>query len=83
VAAPTNDVSELAGPEPLRLADLGRRVLEHRHDPRTVVTDPDAGYFGGVVTDRSLTPGNDQSVAGVRLAPTRFDAWLSATADES
>jgi uncharacterized protein YbjT (DUF2867 family) len=79
VAAPTNGVSELAGPEALRLADLWRRVLERRNDSRTVVTDPGAGYFDGEVTDRSLMPGNDPRVTGVRLAPTRFDDWLSAT----
>jgi uncharacterized protein YbjT (DUF2867 family) len=74
---PSNRVSELAGPEPLRLVDLARRVLEAAGDPRTVVTAPDAGYFGGVVTDRSLTPGNDPSVTEQRIAPTRFEDWLT------
>lgn len=78
---PTGSVSELAGPEPLRLDDLGRRVLAFRNDPRTVVTDLDAGYFGGQVTDTSLTPGNDPAITEVRIAPTRFEEWLSGTVE--
>lgn len=76
---PTDGISELAGPEPLRLADLGRRVLASRNDPRTVVTDGDAGYFGGTVTDTSLVPGNDPAITSQRIAPTRFEDWLTAT----
>jgi len=77
--APTNDVIELAGPEKLRLADLGRRVLEARGDTRTVVADEAAGYFGGTVTDTSLVPGNDQAITALRIAPTRFEDWLRAS----
>jgi uncharacterized protein YbjT (DUF2867 family) len=74
--APTNRVSELAGPEALRLADLGSRILAATGDSRTVVVDVSEGYFGGVVTDESLTPGNDSRVVDHQLAPTRFDDWL-------
>ena len=77
--APTNDVIELAGPEKLRLADLGRRVLEARGDTRTVVADEAAGYFGGTVTDTSLVPGNDQAITALRIAPTRLEDWLRAS----
>ncbi|KRC51678.1 NmrA family transcriptional regulator [Leifsonia sp. Root227] len=77
--APTNDVIELAGPEQLRLAELGRRVLEARGDARTVVADESAGYFGGTVTDTSLVPGNDEAITALRIAPTRFEDWLRAS----
>ena len=79
--APTGGISELAGPEQLRLADLGTRLLAQRGDTRTVVTDPDAGYFGGTVTDTSLTPGNDEAAVSVRIAPTRFGDWLTGVAE--
>jgi uncharacterized protein YbjT (DUF2867 family) len=78
VSEPANEVIELAGPEPLRLADLATRILQARGDARTVVSDPDAGYFGGAVDDRSLTPGNDPSVNEHRYGTTRFEEWLDA-----
>jgi uncharacterized protein YbjT (DUF2867 family) len=77
-AAPSNGFAELAGPDPLRLADLGRRVLEAANDPRAVQVAPEAGYFGGVVTDESLTPGHDAGITDIRIAPTRFGDWLQA-----
>jgi uncharacterized protein YbjT (DUF2867 family) len=78
VAAPTNGVIELAGPEPLRLDDLARRVLAARGDSRTVQTDPAAGYFGGTVDDTSLVPGNDPRVTDQRFGSTSFSQWLGA-----
>jgi len=78
VQSPSNEVIELAGPEPLRLAEAGRRILQHRGDARTVVTDPEVGYFGGTVTDESLTPGHDASIREHRQGSTRFTDWLAA-----
>jgi uncharacterized protein YbjT (DUF2867 family) len=74
--APTNGISELAGPEALRLADLARRILEATGDHRSVIVDESEGYFGGAVTDESLTPGNDPRVVDRQIAPTRFEGWL-------
>jgi uncharacterized protein YbjT (DUF2867 family)/alpha-beta hydrolase superfamily lysophospholipase len=76
---PLNGVIELAGPEPLRLADLGRRVMAAKGDPRTVVVADETGYFGGTVTDESLTPGNDPRVTEQQYGPTRFADWLTAS----
>lgn len=71
-------VIELAGPEPLRLADLGREVLDARGDKREVVVDPSVGYFGGAVTDESLIPGNDTGITAQSRGETRFRDWLAA-----
>lgn len=71
--APVNGVVEIAGPQRLGMDVLVRRALAARHDPRRVVTDPAAGYFGGAVDDRSLVPG-----AGARLGGIAFDDWLAA-----
>ena len=76
---PLNGVIELAGPEPLRLADLGTRVMGAKGDPRTVVVADEMGYFGGTVTDESLTPGNDPRVTVQQFGPTRFADWLTAS----
>jgi len=72
VGSPLNDTVELAGPEAFRLDELARRVLEASDDRRQVTSDVDARYFGAELNDRSLTPGDD-----ARIAPTRFDDWLS------
>ncbi|MFP3464019.1 SDR family oxidoreductase [Leifsonia sp. SIMBA_070] len=69
-------VIEVAGPEPLRLDDLARRLLAARGDARTVTTDTAAGYFGGTVDDRSLTPGNDPAITEQRLGSTSYTQWL-------
>jgi uncharacterized protein YbjT (DUF2867 family) len=72
VGAPLNDTVELAGPEAFRLDELARRVLTANDDPRQVTADVHARYFDAELDDRSLTPGDD-----ARIAPTRFEDWLS------
>ena len=72
VSAPVHGTVELAGPERFRLDELARRVLQAHDDPRRVVADVHARYFGAELDDRSLVPGDD-----ARIAPTRFEDWLS------
>jgi uncharacterized protein YbjT (DUF2867 family) len=76
VGAPLNDTVELAGPEAFHLDELARRVLRANDDPRPVTADAHARYFGAELDDRSLTPGDD-----ARIAPTRFEDWLSQSAN--
>jgi uncharacterized protein YbjT (DUF2867 family) len=75
VGAPLNGTVELAGPEAFPLDELARRVLRAKGDARRVVADPHVRYFGAELDDRSLTPGDD-----ARIAPTRFEDWLSHSA---
>jgi len=72
VGEPANGTVELAGPERFRLDELARRVLRARHDSRPVTADVHAHYFGAELADHSLTPGDH-----ARIAPTRFEDWLS------
>jgi uncharacterized protein YbjT (DUF2867 family) len=72
VDAPVNGTIGIAGPEPRRLDALVRRFLSATQDPREVVTDIHALYFGIELNDQSLIPGNH-----ARLGPTRFEDWLS------
>ena len=74
---PVSGIVELAGPEQFRLDELARRVLEARLDERLVRTDVDAPYFGAELAAHSLTPGPD-----ARIAPTRFEDWLSQSVTE-
>jgi hypothetical protein len=64
------DLSE--HPEPIRQDDLVQQFLNATGDARTVITDPNALYFGITVNDQSLTPGDNP-----RLGPTRFADWLN------
>jgi uncharacterized protein YbjT (DUF2867 family) len=75
--APVNGTVELAGPERFRLDELVRRFLGTTNDPRRVVTDAHAPYYGIAVTDeRALIPGDNP-----RIGATRFADWLSRSAD--
>lgn len=72
VGTPLNGTVEVAGPEQFRLDELIRRDLSARHDPRQVIADPHARYFGAELAERTLVPGD-----GALLAETRFDDWFS------
>ena len=70
VGEPVNGIVEIAGPEPFRLDELIRSLLRQAGDPRNVITDPTAKYFGINPSERTLLPGDD-----ARLADTRFEDW--------
>jgi uncharacterized protein YbjT (DUF2867 family) len=78
VGEPRNGTIELAGPEPIRMDDLVRRLLSAKRDTRTVTTDAHARYFGTELNDRSLTPG-----ANPRIGPTRYGDWLARSVSQS
>jgi uncharacterized protein YbjT (DUF2867 family) len=72
VGAPVNGIIEVGGPEQLRMDELVRQALRARNDPRTVITDPDARYFGDyAVDDSTLVPAD-----GAILGEVRFQDWL-------
>ncbi len=54
VGKPLNGTVETAGPELFGLDELIRQSLRARNDPREVITDPHAGYFGAAVGERTL-----------------------------
>ena len=66
-----NGMVEVAGPEKISLDDLVRRFLRAKKDPREVIADVHARYFGSELNDQSLTPGKD-----ARIGQTRFADWL-------
>jgi len=72
VGAPLNGTVEVAGPEQFRFNEFISRGLSARKDPRAVIADPHARYFGAELSERSLVPGN-----GALLGAIRFDEWLS------
>jgi uncharacterized protein YbjT (DUF2867 family) len=75
MGSPVNGILEAGGPEKFRLPELVRQGLAAWKDPREVVTDPHARYYGIEVGERTLVPGDD-----ARLGETRFDTWLKRPA---
>jgi uncharacterized protein YbjT (DUF2867 family) len=73
VGRPVNGIVEIAGPKPYRFDELVGYVLSAHNDPRHVVADPEARYFGTTLTDGNLLP-----VGDAQLGETRFEDWLDA-----
>jgi uncharacterized protein YbjT (DUF2867 family)/nitrite reductase/ring-hydroxylating ferredoxin subunit len=73
-----NGTIEIAGPERFRLDEFIRRGLGARNDPREVVSDPRARYFGAELSERTLVAGDD-----ARLGETRLEDWLRQTAGQT
>jgi uncharacterized protein YbjT (DUF2867 family) len=71
LGAPVNGMIEIAGPERLPMGEMVGRYLRATGDPREVVNDPEARYFGVRLDDRSLVPGD-----GARLGTIRFEDWV-------
>jgi uncharacterized protein YbjT (DUF2867 family) len=72
VAEPVNGTIEIAGPDAFPIDEIVGKVLEYDKDPRTVVVDPEALYFGVKLNDQSLIPGPN-----ARHGSTKFDWWLT------
>jgi uncharacterized protein YbjT (DUF2867 family) len=71
LAAPRSGIIEIAGPERAPFNEIVARYLKAVGDPREVVSDPEARYFGGRVEELSLVP-----LGEARLGRIGFDEWL-------
>jgi uncharacterized protein YbjT (DUF2867 family) len=71
LAAPRGGIVEIAGPERAPFNEIVARYLKAIGDPREVVSDPEARYFGGRVEERSLVP-----LGEARLGRIGLDEWL-------
>jgi len=75
LAPPKNGIVEIAGPEKAPFNEFVARYLKAVGDPRQVVSDKEARYFGGLVDDRSLVP-----LGEARLGRVGFDQWCRSQA---
>ena len=73
LAPPIDGMIEIAGPERLPQCELIARYLRATNDPRQVVPDPDATYFGARLDDRSLVPGDHP-----RLGTITLTHWIAS-----
>jgi len=75
VGSPLQGTLEVAGPTQLGLDELVRTGLSLRGDPREVVVDANAPYFGAILAERTLVPDADATVFS-----TTFEEWLGGQA---
>jgi uncharacterized protein YbjT (DUF2867 family) len=73
--APFNNVLNIAGPTEYRFNEFIEQALAAQGAPKQVVADSDARYFGAVLDDRSLVPGDD-----AQLGAINYEQWLAAQA---
>ena len=71
LATPQNGIIEIAGPERAPFNEIVARYLRALGDPRQVVSDPGARYWGGRVDEHSLVP-----LGEARLGRITLDEWL-------
>jgi uncharacterized protein YbjT (DUF2867 family) len=71
LAAPRGGIVEIAGPERAPFNEFIARYLKAVGDPREVVSDPEARYWGGRVNEHSLVP-----LGEARLGRIGLDEWL-------
>jgi uncharacterized protein YbjT (DUF2867 family) len=70
---PVNGLVEIGGPEAMGVDEWARRLFAATGDRRTVVSDPDALYFGTDLRAGELTPGD-----GARIGAIDFDRWFAS-----
>lgn len=75
IGPPLNAIVEVGGPDQFCFDEFISRGLKARKDPREVIADPHARYFGAELSERSLVPSD-----GALLGETRFEDWLSSSA---
>jgi uncharacterized protein YbjT (DUF2867 family) len=71
---PVRAIAEISGPERDSMPNLARRFLDAVGDPRQVVPDPEALYFGAPLQMDSLLPG-----AGAWQGDIGFQQWLDGS----
>jgi uncharacterized protein YbjT (DUF2867 family) len=79
VGSPLNGTLEVAGPEQFRFDEFIRRSLSGRKDPREVIADPRARYFGTELSEYSLVPVGSNALLG----EVRFEDWLRRTENQT
>ena len=79
IGSPLNGTVEVAGPERFRFNEFISRGLSARNDPREVLADPHAQYFGTELSELSLVPNDGAPMLG----EIRFEEWLSGAGSQA
>jgi uncharacterized protein YbjT (DUF2867 family) len=75
IGDPANGITNVAGPDRRGMDDFIRTVLAASGDPRQVVGDPDARYFGTRLDEHTIVPLDDEDPT---IYPARFDDWKTS-----
>ena len=75
LAAPANAIIEISGPKREKMSDIVAQYLKAMNDPRKVVSDPEARYYGLLINDQSLVSDNNP-----RLGHISFEEWFAKSA---
>jgi uncharacterized protein YbjT (DUF2867 family) len=75
ISDPTNGITNIAGPEKRGMDDFIRTALAASDDPRQVVGDPAARYFGTPLDEHTIVPLDSEDPT---IYPTRFSDWVAA-----
>ncbi len=78
ISSPLNGSIEIAGPEQFRFDELIRQRLSGLNDPREVIADRHARYFGAEMSEDSLVP-----IGEAQLGETRFENWLNSSTSQT
>ena len=79
VGAPVSGIVEITGPQRYRLDELVRGALGKKGDPREVITDPQAPYFGVIaMPEDTLLPRN-----GALVSETRLEDWVARNSPQT
>lgn len=71
LGAPVNGIIEIAGPDKTRLSALVEKYLAMNNDPRKVVVDAHARYYGAELSELLLLPGSK-----ARIGKIDFENWF-------
>ena len=72
ISQPLNGIVEVGGPERMPMSEFIRYYLDITEDPRQLVADEHALYFGVELNDTSLVTGDD-----ARFGKIKYEDWLS------
>jgi uncharacterized protein YbjT (DUF2867 family) len=72
IGTPLNGMVEVARPQRFRFDEFIRQGLRARNDPREVVVDPNARYFGAKLSELTLVASGE-----ARIGQIRFEDWVS------
>jgi uncharacterized protein YbjT (DUF2867 family) len=80
ISDPTNGITNIAGPEKRGMDDFIRTALAASNDPRQVVGDHAARYFGTPLDEHTIVPLDSEDAT---IYPTRFSDWKASQASSA
>ncbi len=75
IGQPLNGIVNIAGPDKAGMDDFIRSRFAASGDPRQVMTDPTARYFGAVLDDRSIVPVDGEDTT---IFESHFSDWMES-----